>query len=153
MATGPHFDNRRGTYSVKWFDGSKWTTTKVYKVPGWKHGNPKPKRAPPEAMAAVMVFVEKERAARSKGMPRPYSTVASRNRRIPEFLSDYRAFCAQNQAARSVLQLDTVIRTFYRFLEFAKLEWLDEINPSVCQNYLVWRGQEISQKTGQPISP
>src|SRR5690242_10390542 len=75
MASGPYFDKRRGSYNVQWFDGRRWTRATVYRVPNWKPGRPEPKKVPPEALAALKVYADREKAARQRVAIDPAATV------------------------------------------------------------------------------
>jgi integrase len=146
MASGPHFDRRRGSYTIQWFDGRRWTRATVCKIPHWKPGSPRPKKDPPEARAALKTYADRERAARQNRPAEPARTVA-------DFLTAYRVAYAREQARGSVLQLDQVHRNFLAWCEAKKIRTLEDVTPSTCQGYLEHRASMISRKTKQPISP
>jgi integrase len=146
MASGPHFDKRRGAYRVQWFDGYRWRRATVYKVPGWKSGQPEPKKVPPEAQAAVLEYAKKERAAKANRPIDPTTTVI-------DFLSAYRESYARDHAGTSAIQLDQAIKVFRAWCRAAKVEKLDAIATADCQRFLDWRAGQTSRKTGEPISP
>jgi integrase len=146
MASGPYFDKRRGTYTVQWFDGRRWTRTTVCRAAGWKPGQPRPRKDPPEALAAVKEFSDREKQARSREPSDPRRTVA-------EFLADYRVAYERSQAQGSLRQLDQVVRTFTDWCGRAKVVRLDDVNPAACQRFLDDRAGAMSRKTGQPIAP
>lgn len=146
MASGPHWDQRRGTYRVQWFDGYRWRRPTVYRVPGWKPGQPKPKKVPPEAQAAVKDFADKERAARVNPGHDPSVTVA-------DFLASYRGAYANEREPGSVEQLDHAIRVFQEWCAAVKVAKLDEVTTAACQRFLDWRSAQISRKTKKPLSP
>src|ERR1700761_6197687 len=99
MASGPHWDGRRGSYRIQWFDGRKWKRVTVYKVPGWKKDQPEPKKVPPEAKAALLKYAEKERVARVNPGLGPDVTIA-------DFLAAYRQSYAKERGPGAVKQLD-----------------------------------------------
>jgi integrase len=146
MASGPHFDKQRGTYRVQWHDGYRWRRPTVHKISGWKPGSPEPKKIPPEAQAAVKIFADRERAARSN---RPVDPSLS----VVDFLATYRIAFSVEHADGSIIQLNQAVRTLAAWCAVNKVVRLDQITTSVCQKFLDWRAAQISKKTGKPISP
>jgi integrase len=146
MASGPYFDKRRGTYSVQWFDGRKWTRARVWKIAGWRKGTAEPKKVPPEALAALAVYAERERAARSRRPIDPGRTVA-------DFLGIYQGVYAQARAAGSARQLTQAVRQFLAWCESRRIVKLADVVPSTCQAFLDHRAGMTSRKTGGTIAP
>lgn len=146
MASGPYFDKRRGTYRIQWYDGRVWRRPVVYRIDPWRSGNPPPRKVPPEVLAALVIYTEKEKAAR-KGRH------ADPERRLVDFLSDYRDAYGREQAANSLIQLQQAHRNFLAWCEGEKLTKLEAITPPVCQRYLDARSGQTSRKTGRPITP
>jgi integrase len=145
MASGPYFDKRRGTYSIQWYDGRKWRRVVVWKVPGWKVGRETPKKVPPEALAAVAVYAEKEKAARRNRPMEPGRTVA-------DFLGAYQAAYRRDHPATSAEQLDFAAVRFLAWCGRKRVALAAEVSPATCQGYVDDRGQQTSKKTGRPIS-
>lgn len=146
MASGPYFDSRRGAYRIQWFDGLRWRRPTVYRVRPWTAGSPAPKRVPPEVHAALAAYAEKERAAR-------HNAPADPDRLLADFLADYRAAYAREQAANSLIQLRQAHHNFLAWCEPQKLTKLPAVTPPVCQRYLDARAAQTSRKTGRPITP
>lgn len=148
MASGPHFDRRRGHYTVKWHNGTRWVNKTVWKIPGWKPGREKPKKTPPEALAAVKVYADRERAARARG---PAAIDAKRT--LEEFLAAYLERYELERAAGSRVQLGYVVRAFLEWSSEAKVKHVHAITPLACRRFLEWRAKQESRKTGRPITP
>ncbi len=146
MASGPYFDQRRGTFRVQWFDGKAWRRPVVYRIQPWKPGSPPPKKVPMEVHAALAAYGEREKAARKDRPTDPERTIV-------EFLAEYRTAYDREQAAASLLQLQQVHRRFLDWCETEKITRLRDLGPLPCQRFLDARAGVTSRKTGKPISP
>ncbi len=146
MPSGPYFDKRRGTYNIQWHDGRKWRRVNVGRARNWKAGDPRPRKDPPEALAALAAYAEKEKAARRNRPIDPGLTV-------DEFLGRYQGAYARDRAAGSVDQLGQAVRRFVAWCEAARLPLVELITPSACQRFLDARAGDISRKTKALISP
>jgi integrase len=147
MASGPYWDKRRGTYSIQWFNGKRWTRTTVFKVPGWTKGKPEPKKTPPEAMAALKTYAEKEKAARSRGR------AADPERTVKDFLAAYQAIYKADNADLSADQLRMVAANFLAWCGRHKVVRLADVTAPACQRWVDDRSAQTSKKTKGPITP
>lgn len=146
MASGPYFDPRRGTWSVQYSDGVAWH--RVVVIPrrlGWQPKHGKPKKVPPEALAAVKHYADLERAARRR---RPFDP----GRTIAAFLADYRALYAGRRTAGSLMQLERAIKLFLDWCGPRKLVLLDKVTAHECRAWIADRARQTSRKTGLRIS-
>lgn len=146
MASGPYFDPRRGSWAVQWHDGRRWRRTVVIKRrPGWKPEHGRPKKTPPEALAAVLEYADRERAARRSRHVDPARTVE-------DFLETYRSTYTLDHAAGSARELTKAVRLFLAWCQASKVGRLEQVTPTACRRWIEDRAREQSQKTGRPIS-
>jgi integrase len=145
MASGPYPDPRRGTWSVQWFNGIKWCRPVVVKKrPGWKPGDPMPKKPPPEAVAALARYTREEQAARERKMPAAVQTVAV-------FLETYRKAYANAREPGSTKELTNAIRKFLAWCEGKKIVRVDQVTSSACNEWITDRAASRSETTKNPI--
>ena len=132
MASGPNPNHQRGTWWVQWFDGKRWRrTTVARKRPGWKPGDPMPKKPPATAQAALAMFVRKEEAARRSRAKDPEQTIS-------QFLLTY----VEAYAGRAESSTEALTRTadsFMGWCEGRKIKRLLAVTASVCQEWIAYR--------------
>lgn len=140
-------DPRRGTWAVQWHNGTRWTRIVVVrKRPGWKPGQPMPKRPPPEALAALADYTEKQRQAKR----RPFGGIAERT--IEEFLNRHVENWKVAKNAGSVLQLEQVVKIFLEFCKANKVVRLNDVTTGVCLEWMEVRARTESKRTKKPIA-
>lgn len=141
MASGPYFDIRRGTWSIQFWDGLRWCRKVVVKKrPGWKPGDPVPRKPPPEALAELGRYIKIEERARE-------GTGAGTARSIDGFLEAYCRFFAGVREPSSVKVLDRAIRQFLSWCEANDCRRLDQVTPSACNRWVVDRGAVVQYAT------
>ena len=139
------FDRRRGTYSIQWHDGVRWTRDPVHRITNWKPGASRPRRDPADVTRALGTYIDKEKDARKRGRRDP-------DRTIREFLESYATAYALDRAAGSVEQLRQAVRNFLAWCAEVKLVKLEDVTPSECRNWIVARAGQTSEKTGERIT-
>jgi integrase len=144
MASGPYWNPKRGTYSVQWKDGTRWKRTTITKKrPGWKPGDPAPKKIPPEAVAALADYQRRENANRDKRND-PRQTVR-------EFLDAFAATYHLSRKANSLRLLQNAIKTFLDWCDANGITRLEEITSATCHRWITDRAMTISPATGRKI--
>lgn len=145
MASGPYPDPRRGTWSVQWFDGSRWRRKVVVgRRPGWKPSDGMPKRPPREAIEALARYGKAEDEAR-RDRPR------SPDRTIRAFLESYsEQYASHPETSRK--ELAKAVRSFLAYCDERGADRLARVDAAFCRGWIAWRAAQISKKTGRPIS-
>ncbi len=145
MASGPYADPRRGTWSVQWFNGVRWCRTVVVrKRPGWKPGDPMPKKPPPEAIAELAAYTRKEQLARQRKGVNVDLTVA-------EFLAAHVEGYAGRKAG-SKLELEKVVAVFLAWCKENKIERLRDVTSAIAHRWMDHRARTKAVRTGEPIA-
>lgn len=146
MASGPYPDPRRGTWSIQWWNGRRWTRTTVTKKrAGWKRGDAMPKTPPPEAKAALAEYVRKEQAARTRQGYHP-------DRLLKDFLGDYLEGYGVHRKAGSKLAAEKAVRVFLAWCDGAGVKKLEQVTSEVCHQWLDHRSATKSRTTKRPIA-
>jgi integrase len=123
------FDRRRGVWSVQWFDGRRRTRAKVYTMPRWRPGDPKPARTPIEVDRALVEYRERELAARGGYRADPEQTVR-------EFLAAYRAGYAPTRRPGTVAEFDRAAAALLAWLDARGVARLAEVTPAACRAWV-----------------
>lgn len=144
MASGPYWNKDRGTWSVQWFDGVKWRRTVVVPAPqGWRKGSPRPRKKPPEALAAVAVYEAKEKgaAARKRGIGHlePGAWLKAWATATPE----------GEPATRH--QRDMAIEVFGEWCKRHGVLRVDQVDSGICAQWLNARAATVARRSGKPI--
>lgn len=140
MASGPYFDSRRGTWSVQWKDGRRWRRVVVVKKrPGWKPGDPGPKKPPAAATLALAEYSRKEIASTSHG--------SDWEQTVAGFLAEYERQRSLDRRPNTLIALGRAINDFTAWCAGRKVELLCHVSPRLCQDFLNhWRanGRSVS---------
>lgn len=145
MASGPYPDPRRGTWSVQWHDGRKWRRVVVVrKRPGWKRGDPMPRKPPPEAIAALAEYARKERDARKRPGCRP-------DRTVRDFLETFQAGYGASRKASSAAELAKAVAVFLAWCEAEGIERMEQLDVAACHRWIDARARTIAKLSGAPI--
>lgn len=145
MASGPYPDERRGTWSVQWWDGAKWRRPTVTKKrPGWKRGDPMPVKPPLEAIQALAEYSEKERLARSREGTQ-HGTL------IEDFLRNYADDYARVREPGSLRALLQVTPIFLEWCKREKVVFVSDLTKKKCAEWVDDRSRGIAPQTGKAI--
>lgn len=144
MASGPYANMQRGIWTVQWYDGVRWRRpTVVRKQPGWKPGDPMPKKPPAQAIEALAKFTAMEQVARGR---RREGAV---KRTVASFLAAYQAEYVSSHAPGSVRNLGLIVDRFLKWCQAAKVELLQDVTPSVCRRWLADRAADVNPFNGK----
>ncbi len=145
MASGPYPDIRRGTWSIQWWDGRRWTRTVVIKKrPGWKEGDPMPANPPPEAKVALGVFQKKEDQARKRKGYHP-------DRLLSEFLQAHIDGYHIGRQPGSKKALEQAVAVFLGWCDGHKVKKLEEATSEVCHRWMADRAATQGVRSGKPL--
>lgn len=137
-------DPRRGTWSVQWFNGTRWVREVVFKKrPGWKPGQPMPKKAPPEVQVSLAKLSKKEQLLRDKG----HGYVADRT--VADFLAGYAEGYLVGREAGSANELAKATKVFLDWCKAQEITKLDDVTAEVCQLWMAARSETKSKRTGK----
>jgi integrase len=132
MASGPYPNLQRGTWQVQYFDGAAWKRVTVCrKRPGWKPGDPMPKKPPPEAMRALVHYQAEEDAARLKA-----GKDLDAGETIAAFLAAYAADYRLSRKPGSARMLDRSTRDFLGWCKAQKIATLSEVTRGVVDRWI-----------------
>jgi integrase len=133
---------RRGTYQVQWHNGVKWVRVGVAKKrPGWKPGDPFPKKDPSEVLAKLAEYQRREDAAKAgRGSVEPGQSVK-------DFLAGYRAGYGAGHRASSAAQLDFAVARFSECCASEKVRAVSEVTPGVVDRFIRGRSEGRSYHT------
>lgn len=146
MASGPYKDERRGTWSVQWWNGIRWSRTVVVKKkPGWKPGDPMPKTPPPAAKAAMAEFIKKEEAARKRKGYHP-------DRPAKDFLADYLGGYDIGRQPGSRIEAGKAVAVFLTWCESRSIKRLEDITAEVCHQWMADRAATTAKRSQEPIA-
>jgi integrase len=139
-------DPRRGTWLVQWFDGSMWVrTTVIRKRPGWKPGQPMPKKEPAEVTAALVQFEQRERLAKQQG--RGYAA----ERTLEDFFAARIESAKLNQQPGTVVSLKLCADIFLGWCVKQKITRLADITTKVCIEWIEARAKDKAVRSKKPI--
>lgn len=116
----------------------------VKRRPGWKEGDPAPKKVPPAAVTALADYTRKEEQARRAPGADPDQTVK-------EFLDDYIARYT-GRAARSKVQLVKAVAVFLAWCAGADVRKLADVTSAVCHRWVADRAATTAKRSGAPIA-
>lgn len=125
MASGPYFDQKRGTYSIQYWDRG-WHRVDVYKIPGWNPKDAKPKKEPTVVLKKKIELEEIETAAkqlRGKGLPDD----------LKAFL-DERTASYQNETTRENFRITAA--QFLAWCAAQKIVAFQKVDTDVCARWI-----------------
>jgi integrase len=128
MASGPHWNAKRGTWNVQYWDGRWRRVVVVRKPPGYRPGDRAPKKPPPEAYAALARLAAIEEAARSRRARTKGPPVG-----LADFLADH-VNSYENPLSRESVRI--VVDQFVAWCASRQIEAVDQVTTEVCEAWL-----------------
>lgn len=144
MASGPYWNPKRGTWSVQWKDGDRWCRTVVVKKrPGWKPGDPPPRKPPPEAMAAVAIYDRRER--QSTGGKWSVKSLEP-GTWLRAWLADRAGITPETRR-----KAGKAIEVFAAWCQANGVHRVDHVDREACKRFLADRARTLAMRSGEPI--
>lgn len=137
MASGPYWDPRRGTWTVQFWEGRWKRETVVPRQPGWRVGDPAPKKVPDQAKTEMGIRVEREKAARKR-------YVAGAPLSLKELLDAHVAGYTNPLSRESA---GVVCRQFLDWCRGKKLFQIDQITAAICAQWVKAQSEEFAIAT------
>ena len=137
MASGPHWNAQRGTWSIQYWDGKWHRVVVVKKRQGWETADGRPRSVPPFAKAEKDRFAKIEESARrmrATGMPGT----------IEQFLCDNLSEYA-NVVTRAAVKV-----TYDQFIAWCQsnnLIMFVQVTSPVCRQWIVYSGKSLRVTT------
>lgn len=126
MASEPLWNSKRGTWSVQYWDGYWRRVVVARRRPGWKPGDPRPKKAPPEAHAAVATCAAKEKEARVLCRKTIRQT-------LEQFLRAHVATYAKESSRGAV---EDTVNTFLAWCKERKVIAIGDVTAAIAQQWI-----------------
>jgi integrase len=126
MASKPLWNSKRGTWSVQYWDGYPKREVVVKRQPGWKVGDPPPKKIPAEAYAAVGRLAEKEKLAKTLRRTAEQQTLSI-------FL---KAHLATYKKASSHDAVKVAVELFLEWCETRKISKVEDVTDEIAQAWV-----------------